>query len=246
MADLHDRTAIITGGTRGIGRAIAFRLAAEGMSVVIGYLENGEEAATTAEELRSQGAQVVVTQGDIAKPNTATKLVDAALGAFGRLDCLVNNAGITRDAQLQRLGESEYAKVLGVNLIGAALLATASTPSMIEAGFGRIVNIASFVGQRGNFGQANYAASKAGLIAWTKVAAIELARYDITVNAVCPGFIETEMLLKVDERVRERLLKDVPLRRFGKPEEIADAVAFALKADYMTGAQLNVNGGVHM
>ena len=246
MADLRGRTVIITGGTRGIGRAIAFRLAAEGMVLVIGYLENGEEAAITAEELRSQGAQVVVTQGDIAEPCTATKLVEAALGTFGRLDCLVNNAGITRDAQLQRLGGSEYAEVLGVNLIGAAVLATASTPSMIEAGFGRIVNIASFVGQKGNFGQANYAASKAGLIAWTKVAAIELARHDITVNAVCPGFIETEMLLKVDERVRERLLKEVPLRRFGKPEEIAEAVAFALKADYMTGAQLNVNGGVHM
>ena len=165
---------------------------------------------------------------------------------IGRLDCLVNNAGITRDAKISDLGETEYADVLGVNLVGAAMLARAASVPMIDAGFGRIVNIASFVGQKGNFGQANYAASKAGLIGWTKVAAAELARHGVTVNAVCPGFIETEMLARVRDDVREKLLATVPLRRFGRPDEVADAVAFVLKADYMTGAQININGGIYM
>jgi NAD(P)-dependent dehydrogenase (short-subunit alcohol dehydrogenase family) len=136
--------------------------------------------------------------------------------------------------------------VIEVNLVGAATLARAATSPMIEAGFGRIVNIASFVGQKGNLGQANYAASKAGLIAWTKVAALELARHGITVNAVCPGFTETDMLRAVPTDVRAKLLEQVPLRRFAEPTEIADAVVFALSADYMTGAQLNVNGGIYM
>ncbi len=246
MAGLSGKTAIITGGSRGIGRGIAERLAAEGMSLVLGYLQDEQQADLTAELCSKRGVPVVLVQGDITQVDTAAKLVGAALHEYGRLDCLVNNAGITRDAKIGDLGETEYADVLGVNLVGAAMLARAASVPMIDAGFGRIVNIASFVGQKGNFGQANYAASKAGLIGWTKVAAAELARHGVTVNAVCPGFIETEMLARVRDDVREKLLATVPLRRFGRPDEVADAVAFVLKADYMTGAQININGGIYM
>jgi acetoacetyl-CoA reductase len=246
MAGLSGKAAIITGGSRGIGRGIAERLAAEGMSLVLGYLQDEQQADLTAELCAKHGVPVVLVQGDITHVDTAAKLVGAALHEYGRLDCLVNNAGITRDAKIGDLGETEYVDVLGVNLVGAAMLARAASVPMIDARFGRIVNIASFVGQKGNFGQANYAASKAGLIGWTKVAAAELARHGVTVNAVCPGFIETEMLARVRDDVREKLLATVPLRRFGRPDEVADAVAFVLKADYMTGAQININGGIYM
>jgi acetoacetyl-CoA reductase len=245
-AALRNRAAIVTGASRGIGRAIATRLASEGMSLVLGYLDSERSARALAQDLLGEGTAVTLVRGDIADPSTANQLVEAALSEFGRLDCLVNNAGITRDGTLSKLEASSYTEVLGVNLVGAALVANASIAPMIRARFGRIVNVASFVGQKGNFGQANYAASKAGLIAWTKVAAIELARHGITVNAVCPGFIETDMLKDVPETVRQKLLDQIPLMRFGRPEEVADVVAFVLASEYITGAQININGGIYM
>ena len=174
------------------------------------------------------------------------QIVEATLGHFGRIDYLINNAGITRDASLQKLSLPATEEVLDVNLVGAMRLAQAVLPSMIENRFGRIVNIASFVGQKGNFGQTNYAASKAGLIGWTKAAALECARYGITVNALCPGFIMTDMVMSLSEEVRERITRQIPLGRLGQPEEVADAVMFLLRSDYMTGAQLNINGGIYM
>jgi NAD(P)-dependent dehydrogenase (short-subunit alcohol dehydrogenase family) len=246
VASLMGRAAIVTGASRGIGRAIADRLASEGMLLVLGYLEHEEQGRSLATALEASGHEVVLVHGDVTDPETAQKLVDSALGRFGRLDCVVNNAGVTRDALFRTLEAPDYREVLDVNLVGAAMVARAATEPMIAAGFGRIVNIASFVGQKGNLGQANYAASKAGLIAWTKVAALELARHGITVNAVCPGFTETDMLKAVPSDVRDKLLQQVPLRRFGQPPEIADAVAFALSGDYMTGAQININGGIYM
>jgi acetoacetyl-CoA reductase len=246
LATLKGRTTIVTGASRGIGRAIAERLAAEGASLVLGYLEHEQQAHEVAALLDGETHQIALVQGDITDPETSEQLVSTAMERFGRLDCVVNNAGVTRDALLTRLEPESYRDVLDVNLLGAAMLSRAATERMIEGGFGRIVNIASFVGQKGNLGQANYAASKAALIAWTKVAALELARHGITVNAVCPGFTETDMLKTVPAEVRTKLLEQVPLRRFGEPAEIADAVVFALCADYMTGAQINVNGGIYM
>jgi acetoacetyl-CoA reductase len=246
LASLEHRTAIVTGASRGIGRAIAERLAAEKMSLVLGYLEHKQQAESLQVELTAAGSNVLLVHGDVTQPRTAEELVGAALDRFGRLDCVVNNAGITRDGLLKSLEPASYRDVLEVNLLGAAMVAQAAVEPMIRAGFGRIVNIASFVGQKGNVGQANYAASKAGLIAWTKVAALELARYRITVNAVCPGFTETDMLRTVRAKVRAKLVEQIPLRRFGEPAEIAEAVVFALSADYMTGAQININGGIFM
>jgi len=216
------------------------------MSLVLGYLEHEAQAREVAQGLEAEGGKIALVHGDIREAETAERLVGEAMERFGRLDCLVNNAGITQDALLTRLEPESYRDVLDVNLVGAATLAKAASAPMISAGFGRIVNVASFVGQKGNFGQANYAASKAGLIAWTKVAALELARHGITVNAVSPGFTETDMLRAVPEEVRAKLIDQVPLRRFGDPAEIADAVVFALRSDYMTGAQINVNGGIYM
>jgi len=246
MNGLAGRTVIVTGGSRGIGRAVAKALAAEGASIVLGYRARDDAAEETRAVLVATGAEVEVVRADIAEPGAAEELTEQAVVRFGRIDALVNNAGILRDGTLKRLTREDYEEVLGVNLLGAALLAQAAAARMMEAGFGRIVNIASFVGKKGNFGQANYAASKAALIGWTKAAALEWARYGITVNCVCPGFIETDMLASVPEDIRERLLAQIPLARFGRPEEVAEAVTFVLRSDYMTGAQLDVNGGIYM
>ena len=243
---LAGRTAIVTGGGRGIGRATACALAAEGVSLVLGYRSRDDAAEATRAELEERGAEVALVRADVAAEGSADALVRSALDRFGRLDLLVNNAGVNRDATLKRLSRRDYQEIMDVNFLGAVLLAEAASRPMIEAGFGRIVNVSSFVAQKGNFGQANYAASKAALIGWTKTAALEWARHGITVNVVCPGFVETDMLATVPEAVREKLLAQVPLGRFAQPEEVADAIVFVLRAGYMTGAALNVNGGIHM
>jgi acetoacetyl-CoA reductase len=210
------------------------------------FKEHTKAAHEVMGMLQEQGSRVVLIQADVAAPDAPAQIVEAALGQFGRIDCLINNAGITRDASLQKLSLEATEEVLDVNLVGAMRLAQAVLPSMIENRFGRIVNIASFVGQKGNFGQTNYAASKAGLIGWTKASALECARYGITVNALCPGFIMTDMVMSLSEEIRERITRQIPLGRLGQPEEVADAVVFLLRSDYMTGAQLNINGGIYM
>jgi acetoacetyl-CoA reductase len=246
VAELAGRTAVVTGGGRGIGRAVAEALAAEGASLVLGYWRSEEAAAVTRAELEGRGAPVELVRADLAENGSAETIVATALERFGRVDCLVNNAGVNRDATLRKLTRHQYEEVFDVNFVGSALLAQAASAPMIEAGFGRIVSISSFVGQKGNFGQANYAASKAALLGWTKTAALEWARYGITVNAVCPGFVDTDMLRGVPDRLRQEFLAQIPLARFARPEEIAEAVVFALRSDYMTGAALNVNGGIYM
>jgi len=246
VSELAGRTVIVTGGSRGIGRAIVDAVAAEGANVVLNYWSSPPLANEVAEALRQNGTEVELVRANVAEEGTPQVIVRKALDRFGRIDCLVNNSGITRDAQIRRLDRAAYDEVLSVNLVGSVQLAQAVIEPMIEAGYGRIVNIASFVGQKGNFGQANYAASKGGLIAWTKTAALELARYGVTVNAVAPGFTETDMLRKVREDVREKLLTTIPLRRFGEPAEVAHAVLFALTNGYVTGTQIDVNGGVYM
>ncbi len=247
MSRLKGRTAIVTGGSRGIGKAIALELGRLGAKVAINYRSGKEEAEAVAEELRQAGTEALVIRADVSKANEARGLVKQVVDTWGRLDILVNNAGITRDRTLRKLEDEDWHQVIQTNLDSVFYTVSAAQKTMVEQQYGRIVNISSFVGQAGNFGQANYAASKGGVIAFTKSAAQELARYNITINAIAPGFTETEMLEKVPGNIQEKILAKIPMGRFGKPEEIAKAVAFLVTdADYITGQQININGGVYM
>ena len=241
------KVAIITGASRGIGRSISLALAAKGARIVAVDLDL---AATEqiVEELNKAGAEAVAVQGNVAVADDAEKMVEAAVKAFGRVDILVNNAGITRDGLLVRMKDEDWDAVLTVNLKGAFLCTRAVSKVMTKQRSGRIINIASVVGQMGNAGQANYCASKAGLIGLTKSNARELAKRSITVNAVAPGFIATAMTDALPEKVRDELTAQIPLERLGSPEDIANAVVF-LAADssgYITGQVIAVNGGMYM
>ena len=247
MNKLNGRRALITGGARGIGRAIAKSLVGEGAEVLINYHSSEDEARALAKELSATGGRVLLVKGDVGERATWSAMIAAAKDAWGRLDILVNNAGITQDKTLRKMTDEDWLTVLNTNLNACYYGVSAVMPMMIEQKYGRIINISSFVGQAGNFGQANYAASKGGIIAFTKTAALELARYNVTCNALAPGFTETSMLAKVPDPVRTAILGRIPMGRFGQPEEIAKAVLFlAADADYITGQQINVNGGVYM
>jgi len=247
MRKLDGKTALVTGAARGIGNAVAVALAAEGASIAINYQSSDTDAAALVAKLHAMGAKTLVLKGDVGVRATWTDMMEKIKGAWGRLDILVNNAGITRDRSLRKMTDEDWMIVLNTNLNACWFGVSAATPMMIEQKFGRIINISSFVGQAGNFGQANYAASKGGIIAFTKTAAIELAKYNITCNALAPGFTETGMLAKVPEAVQSQILARIPMGRFGLPEEIAKAVLFlAADGDYVTGQQINVNGGVYM
>ena len=241
------QVAIVSGSSRGIGRAIALELARRGMAVVVNYRSAETEAQAVAAEVRALGVDCLCLQADVADPDQARGLIRDVQAQWGRVDVLVNNAGITRDKTLRKLTDDDWLQVINTNLGSVYYCTRAAMPIMIEQNYGRIINISSYVGQAGNFGQANYGASKGGIIAFTKTAALELARYGITVNAIAPGFTETEMLSKVPPDVRDQILARIPMRRFGKPQEVAKVVAFiATEADYITGQQINVNGGVYM
>jgi acetoacetyl-CoA reductase len=247
VTDLLGKTAIVTGGGRGIGREVCLLLAARGCRLVINYHSSEAAAGELAAAVRAGGREAVTVGGSIADPATGPALAAAALEHFGAIDILVNNAGITRDATVRRMSDEDFTNVVETNLTGTHRVTRAVIEPMCEAGFGRIVTVSSFVGELGNFGQANYAAAKGGLIAWTKTLALELARFGVTVNCVCPGFTNTDMLASVPGPVRERLVARVPLGRFAQPEEIARAVVFiASDGDYMTGSCLDVNGGLYM
>lgn len=247
MNKLTGRKALVTGGARGIGRAIARALAAEGADVAINFQSSSAEAESLVQELAQGGTQTLLFKGNVAERNVWNEMIDKIKQAWGRLDILVNNAGITRDKTLRKMTDDDWMCVLNTNLNACYLGVTAAMPMMIEQKYGRIVNISSFVGQAGNFGQANYAASKGGIIAFTKTAAMELAKYNVTCNALAPGFTETGMLAKVPEPVQAQILARIPMGRFATPEEIAQAVLFlAANGDYITGQQINVNGGVYM
>ena len=241
------KIAVITGASRGIGRSIALALAAEGAKIVAVDLDLTATEAVVA-ELRGQGAEAVAVVGNVTSADDAEKMIDAAVQAFGRVDILVNNAGITRDGLLIRMKEEDWDAVLTVNLKGAFLCTKAVSKVMTRQRSGRIINIASVVGQMGNAGQANYCASKAGLIGLTKSNARELAKRNITVNAVAPGFIATAMTDALPEKAREELVAQIPLERLGAPEDIANAVLFlvAERSGYITGHVLSVNGGMYM
>jgi len=245
--DLRGRTAIVTGGARGIGRAVCERLAGEGCRLVVNFNGSAAAAAALVGRIESAGGEAVAVAGSVADPETGELLVRTALDVFGRIDVLVNNAGITRDSTARRMTDEAFLDVIETNLTGAHRVARAALEPMCEAGFGRIVNISSFVGQIGNFGQTNYAASKAGLIGWSKALALELARTGVTVNCVAPGFIDTDMLQAVPDRIREKLIERIPMRRFGAAGDVAAAVLYLVRdGDYVTGACIDVNGGLAM
>jgi len=241
------KVALVTGSSRGIGRAIALELAYRGASVAINYRTSKENAESVAEQITKIGVDCMLVQGDVALKEEARRVVQTVLDAWNRLDILVNNAGITRDKSLRKMSDDEWLDVINVNLNATYYCTTAALPSMIEHKFGRIINISSFVGQAGNFGQANYAASKGGIIAFTKSLALEMAKYNITANAIAPGFTCTEMLAEIPPNTLEQIRMKIPLQRFAQPAEVAKAAVFlASEGDYITGQQLNVNGGLHM
>ncbi|HXR20853.1 MAG TPA: 3-oxoacyl-ACP reductase family protein [Steroidobacteraceae bacterium] len=247
MGKLNGQYALITGASRGIGRAIASAFAAEGAGIGINYRSGATEAQALADELQRLGVKTLLLPGDVSQRPIWQEMVQKIRSAWGRLDILVNNAGITRDKTLRKMTDDDWLQVISTNLNACYFGVTSVMPLMIERNYGRIINISSFVGQAGNFGQANYSASKGGIIAFTKTVALELARNNITVNALAPGFTLTDMLAKVPEEVQAKIRSRIPLGRFGKPEEIAKAVLFlAADGDYITGQQINVNGGVYM
>ncbi len=238
----------MTGAARGIGRAIALALAQPGMMIYINDVANLDEAALTQKGVEEKGAKARVVSFNVADAGAVPQAFDDIIKESGRLDILVNNAGITRDNLIVRLKETEWDQVLDVNLKGAYNCIRAAAKPMLKQRYGRIINIASVVGVMGNPGQANYAASKAGLIGLTKTVARELASRHITVNAVAPGFIQTEMTASLPEKTRAEMLAQIPLSRFGTPEEVAQAVVFLASdtAAYITGQVIHVNGGMLM
>jgi 3-oxoacyl-[acyl-carrier protein] reductase len=246
--NVNDRVALVTGAARGIGRAIALKLAHPGLTIYLNDVALGPEAEATRQEVAGLGADARLVQFNVADAAQVSQAVDAIVKESGRLDILVNNAGITRDNIIMRLKEEEWDAVLAVNLKGAYNCIRAVSKAMLKQRFGRIINIASVVGVMGNPGQANYVAAKAGLIGLTKAVARELASRNITVNAVAPGFIETEMTESLPENVKAQMLALIPLSRFGTPEEVARAVAFLAGDDaaYITGQVIHVNGGMLM
>ncbi|HET7480244.1 MAG TPA: 3-oxoacyl-[acyl-carrier-protein] reductase [Rubrobacteraceae bacterium] len=242
------RVAVVTGGGRGIGRAIAVRLAEEGANVAISYRSNDSAAEETAAAVREAGVECELFKGDVAEPDDVAALFKGAQEKFGRVDILVNNAGTTRDNIMLRMKEEEFDEVLRTNLKGTYLCTRAVLRTMVRARWGRIVNVSSVVGLVGNAGQANYAASKAGIIGFTKSVAREVAQRGITVNAVAPGYVETELTGKLPDTVKDQIKAQVPTGRFGEPEEVAEVVAFLAgeRAGYVTGQTLAVDGGMTM
>ncbi len=247
MQDLKGKVAIVTGASRGIGRHIALQLARRGADVAINYRSRQSDADEVVKEIEATGVRALAIQADLSGMPAARGLVRQVQEQWGRIDILVNNAGITRDKSMKKLTDDDWNDVLDTNLGSVYATCSEVLKIMMDQKYGRIINITSFVGQAGNFGQANYAASKGGIIAFTKTLALEMAKYNITVNAIAPGFTETEMLAQVPENIREQIIARVPMGRFGQPEEIARAVVFlAAEGDYITGQQINVNGGVYM
>lgn len=245
---MSDKIAIVTGGSRGIGAAIAKKLASRGMTVIINYCGSEDRALAVKSEIEAAGGQAEAWRCDISDCGQCESFVKAVMEKYGRIDVLVNNAGITRDGLMMRMSDEDFSRVIDTNLKGTFYMMRFASRHMIKARKGRIINMASVVGLMGNAGQVNYAASKAGVIGATKSAAKELASRGITVNAIAPGFIDTEMTGALSEKVQEQILTQIPLGTFGKPEDIANCAAFLAsdEAAYITGQVIQVDGGMCM
>lgn len=245
---LEGRRAVVTGASRGIGREIALALARDGADVVINYRSSDEDADELARIVDDLGEQAWVYSADVSEMEQVKEMKRSVEKHVGNVDILVNNAGINRDTLFSKMEESAWKEVFSVNMNGVFNCTRVFLEHLEQSSYPRIINITSIVGQMGNVGQANYAASKAGIIGFTKSLAKELARKGINVNAIAPGFIETDMLSGVPDKIRERIISQIPMRRFGKPEEVARAVGFLASddADYITGHVLNVNGGMYL
>ncbi len=245
---LKGKTAVVTGSGRGLGKSIALRLASMGANIVLNDIAASDAIDATAEEFKAAGYNVAVTKGDVRNPEDVKAMVETAVKTFGSLDVLVNNAGITKDKPMAMMSEEDWDLVLDINLKGAFLCTKAAAKVMIKQRSGKIVNIASVAGRYGNPGQANYSASKAGLIGLTKTTAKEFAPRGITCNAVAPGLIQSKMTDILPEEVRNNYLKNIPLGRFGTPEDVANVVAFLASEDsnYVTGQVIDIDGGLVM
>ena len=245
---LQGKTAIVTGSSRGIGSAIASLFAKEGASVIVNCHTDAKEGEEVVKSIRDAGGRAETCIADVRKPADVNRLIDSAIGLTGKVDILVNNAGIVHDSMLDNMNIDHWQEVLDTNLTGSFNCSKAVVASMKAQGHGRIINISSVVAEMGNIGQANYAASKGGVIGLTRALALELARHGILVNAIAPGFCSTRMVAAIPENVREKLLARIPLRRFGSPMEIAYAALFLASDEcgYVTGHVLSVNGGLHL
>ncbi|MDF2839958.1 MAG: fabG [Clostridia bacterium] len=245
---LTGKTAIVTGGARGIGKSIAMTLAAAGANIVINYTRSSKEAEEVVEEAKKLGVSALAVKADVSKNDEIENLVKEVLNHFDSIDILVNNAGITRDNLLIRMSEEDFQAVIDINLKGAFICTKHVSKVMMKQRKGKIINIASVVGVMGNAGQSNYAASKAGLIGFTKSIAKELAKRNVNVNAVAPGYIETDMTASLPEKVREEFMINIPMARGGEPQDVANVVLFLSSeySDYITGQVINIDGGMVM
>ena len=244
---LSGKVAVVTGSSRGIGKAIARALASEGATLAVHYCRGREQADQLAAEVERGGCRVGVFQADVSRPEDCHKLIDQAARQLGPVDILVNNAGMNRDRSIRKMSAAEWDEVIHTNLDSVFHCTKAALEPMISRGWGRIINIASIIGQTGAFGQANYAAAKAGVIAFTKSVAHEVAKYGVTVNAICPGFVDTDMIASMPQAAKDAVKGRIPLGRFGDADEVARLVRFlCTEGDWITGAQLNINGGQYM
>ena len=245
---LEGKTAVVTGSARGLGKAIARKLASMGANIVLNDIGTSDSLDATAEEFRNAGCKVAVTRGDVRNADDVKAMIATAVEAFGRVDILVNNAGITKDKPMAMMSEEDWDAVLDINLKGAFLCTKFAAKQMMKQKYGRIVNIASIAGRYGNKGQANYSASKAGLIGLTKTTAREFASRGITCNAVAPGMIKSKMTDVLPEELKQKYLDSIPLGRFGTPEDVAGVVAFFASDDsaYVTGQVIDIDGGLVM
>lgn len=248
MNKISNRVALVTGGARGIGRAICERLAAQGIQVAIGYHSNKSRAEEVKQRINEQGGQAEIFCGSVDSYFDVRRVIDEVVEHFGALNILVNNAGITVDKTLRKMSVEEWKRVIQINLEGTFYTIKASLEHILAFGWGRIVNISSIIALTGNVGQANYAAAKAGIIGLTKSLALELSNKEMTVNAVAPGFIETDMIKGVPEKVYTKIENSIPMKRFGRPEEVARVVDFLVQEEsaYITGQVYGINGGLYM
>ncbi len=237
---------MITGGSRGIGRAIALQLASQGMRIVVNYVINEEAAAEVVKRVEEAGSQAVAIRGDVTKSNEVEQVFTQAADAFGPVEVLVNNAGIIRDSLLMRMSDEDWDSVVDLDLRSVFLCTRAGIRTMVRERWGRVINIGSIVGLRGNAGQANYAAAKAGLVGFTQSVAKEVASRNVTVNCVAPGYVETDIVEDLPKELKQHIMDRVPIGRFGRPEEIAGLVGFIASdaASYITGQAIAVDGGL--